>query len=299
MSATAALEAERLGKRFGAHWALRDCSLTVPSGRVVALVGPNGAGKTTLLHLAVGLTEPSAGRVVVLGGSPRHDAAQILPRIGFVAQDHPLYRGFTLAELLRVGAKLNARWDGRIARERLARLDLTLERKIGALSRGEQAQVALSLALAKQPRFLLLDEPVASLDPVARRDFLQALLEAVAENELTVLLSSHILSDLERVCDHIVVLSRARLQLAGDIDEVLASHRRLIGPRCDPAAAHVGSILQESHSERQSNLLVRTNGNLFDACWTVSEVGLEEIILAYLTRSTPATKPAVQMEVAS
>jgi|SRR5579884_51767 len=283
---SAALEATGLGKRFGSTWALRDCTLAIPRGRVTALVGPNGAGKTTLLHLAVGLTEPSAGRVLTLGYPPRSAAAEILPRVGFVAQDHPLYRGFTLAELLHVGAKLNSSWDERVACERLRRVGLGLERKAGSLSGGEQAQVALSLALAKRPEFLILDEPVASLDPLARRDFLQSLLEAVAEDELTVLLSSHIISDLERVCDHIVVLANAHVQLAGDIDDLLETHKRLIGPRCEGAGTRVGAVLQESHSERQTNLLVRSNGHLYDARWSVSEVGLEEVVLAYLARAS-------------
>jgi ABC-2 type transport system ATP-binding protein len=283
MSSTHALETHALGKRFGSRWALRDCSLTIPHGRITALVGPNGAGKTTLLHLAVGLTKPTTGTLRVLGRSPRGDAARVLPHVGFVAQDHPLYRGFTLAELLRVGAKLNARWDADIARARLERLGLSLDRKAGSLSGGEQAQVALSLALAKRPEFLVLDEPVASLDPLARRDFLQSLLEVAAERELTVLLSSHILSDLERVCDHIVLLSQGRLQLTGDIDDVVAEHRLLVGPRCEPRALnHVGAVVRESHTERQSTLLVRTNGHVYDARWTVSDVGLEEIVLAYL-----------------
>jgi ABC-2 type transport system ATP-binding protein len=295
----AALEATRLGKRFGSTWALRDCTLQVPHGRVTALVGPNGAGKTTLLHLAVGLTEPSAGEVRTLGRSPRSASGEILPRVGFVAQDHPLYRGFTLAELLRVGAKLNANWDERIARRRLERLGLGLDRKIGSLSGGEQAQVALSLALAKRPELLILDEPVASLDPLARRDFLQSLLEAVAEEELSVLLSSHIISDLERVCDHIVVLARARVQLAGDIDDVLETHKRLIGPRCNTASAHVGAVLQESHTERQTTLLVRSNGHLYDARWSVSEVGLEEVVLAYLTRASGGVVERAELEAAS
>jgi ABC-2 type transport system ATP-binding protein len=301
MSSIVALETLALGKRYGSAWALRECTLEIPRGRVTALVGPNGAGKTTLLLLAVGLIEPTAGTVRVLGASPRRNAAAVLPRIGFVAQDHPLYRGFTLTELLRVGAKLNPRWDESIARERLERLGLGLDRKSGTLSGGEQAQVALSLALAKQPEFLVLDEPVASLDPLARRDFLQSLLEAVAERELTVLLSSHILSDLERVCDHVVVLSRAEVQLAGDIEDVVASHRLLIGPRCDPSGvARVEAIVQQSHTDRQSTLLVRANGHLFDARWTVTEVGLEEIVLAYLARpSAPAISNQVELDVAS
>jgi ABC-2 type transport system ATP-binding protein len=283
MSSSPAIDTRGLGKRFGSRWALRDCTLAIPRGRVTALVGPNGAGKTTLLHLAVGLTEPSSGTLSVLGRSPRDDAAHVLPRVGFVAQDHPLYRGFTLAELLRVGAKLNARWDDQLARARLDRLGLDLGRKAGTLSGGQQAQVALSLALAKRPEILLLDEPVASLDPLARRDFLQSLLEVAAERELTVLLSSHILSDLERVCDHIVVLSRAQVQLTGDIDDVVGSHRLLVGPRCDDGQLrHVGAVVRESHTERQSTLLVRTNGHIYDARWSVNDVGLEEIVLAYL-----------------
>src|SRR5437762_1140227 len=213
-----ALETSGVGKRYASAWALRDCTLEIPRGRVTALVGPNGAGKTTLLHLAVGLTEPTAGSLRVLGASPHADAKRLLPRIGFVAQDHPLYRGFTLAELLRVGAKLNPRWDEAIARERLDRLGLSLERKAGTLSGGEQAQVALSLALAKRPEFLLLDEPVASLDPLARREFLSTVMEAVTDTGITVVLSSHIVADLERVCDHLVILSQAHTQLAAPID---------------------------------------------------------------------------------
>jgi ABC-2 type transport system ATP-binding protein len=213
---------------------------------------------------------------------------RLLPRIGFVAQEHPLYRGFKIGELLRLGAKLNPRWDEQIARGRLERLGLKLDRKAGTLSGGEQAQVALSLALAKRPDFLVLDEPVAALDPLARREFLQSLLEAVAEEELTVLLSSHILSDLERLCDHIVVLSQARVQLAGDIEDVVGAHRLLVGPRSDPAAvARVAAIVQQSHTDRQSTLLVHANGHLYDARWTVNDVGLEEIVLAYLASPNP------------
>ena len=301
MSAPPALEARTLGKRYDSSWALRDCSLEIPSGCVTALVGPNGAGKTTLLHLAVGLIGPSTGQVLVLGGSPRVDAARVLPRIGFVAQEHPLFRSFTLAELLRVGRKLNPSWDERIAHDRLERLGLALDRKAGSLSGGEQAQVALSLALAKRPQFLVLDEPVASLDPLARRDFLQTLLEAVTEEELTVLLSSHILSDLERVCDHVVVLSQGRVQLAGEIEQIVNAHRLLSGPRCDPAGvARLEAIIQQSHTERQTTLLVRANGHLYDARWTVSQLGLEEIVLAYLARGSASAPPApVELEAAS
>jgi ABC-2 type transport system ATP-binding protein len=280
-----ALETHGLGKRYGARWALHDCSLSVPEGSVTALVGPNGAGKTTLLHLAVGLSTPTTGDVRVLGWSAREQAALVLPRIGFVAQDHPLYRGFTLADTLKLGRKLNPRWDDAFARERLERLDLPPRQKVGTLSGGQQAQVALTLALAKRPELLVLDEPMAALDPLARRDFLRSLMEAAADGGLTVVLSSHIVADLERVCDHLVVLSRGGVQLAGEIDDIVRSHRVLTGPRGDAEEIErVGAVIEEHHSERQTTLLVRANGHVYDSRWQVSEVGLEDILLSYLGR---------------
>jgi ABC-2 type transport system ATP-binding protein len=278
-----ALRLDGLGKRYGSKWALRDCTLEVPAGTVTALVGPNGAGKTTLLQLAVGLTRPSAGSLSVLGLSPQAAARELLPRVGFVAQEHPLHRGFTIAETLRLGRELNPTWDDAFARERLDRLGLARRQRIGKLSGGQQAQVALTLALAKRPELLLLDEPVASLDPLARREFLTMLMEAVSDGGITVVLSSHILADLERVCDHLVILSHARTQLAGPIDEVVAGHRVLTAPRTDPAAvARVHQVIRESHTERQTTLLVRANGHVYDACWEIHPVDLEEIVLAYL-----------------
>jgi ABC-2 type transport system ATP-binding protein len=278
-----ALRLDGLGKRYGSKWALRDCTLDVPAGTVTALVGPNGAGKTTLLQLAVGLTRPSAGSVSVLGLSPQDDARELLPRVGFVAQEHPLHRGFTIAETLRLGRELNPTWDDAFARERLDRLGLARRQRIGKLSGGQQAQVALTLALAKRPELLLLDEPVASLDPLARREFLTMLMEAVSDGGITVVLSSHILADLERVCDHLVILSHARTQLAGPIDDVVAGHRVLTAPRTDPATvARVHQVIRESHTERQTTLLVRANGHVYDACWEIHPVDLEEIVLAYL-----------------
>jgi ABC-2 type transport system ATP-binding protein len=280
---TAALETRELGRRFGSHWALRDCTLEIPRGTVTALVGPNGAGKTTLLRLAVGLTRPSAGSVRVLGLDPREDAAEALPRVGFLAQEHPLYGGFTVAEMLRVGRELNPSWDDEMARARIAELDLPLKKKVRSLSGGQRAQVALTLALAKRPELLLLDEPVASLDPLARREFLQSVLEAVAERELTVILSSHIVAELERVCDHLVILAGGRTQLAGPIDEIIASHRLLTGPRDEADdVARMHDVIRESHAERQTTLLVRANGHVYDSRWTVHELDLEEIVLAYL-----------------
>ena len=290
---TFALSADRLGKRYGSSWALRDCTLEIPTGTVTALVGPNGAGKTTLLQLAVGLSEPTAGEVRVFGLSPRRDAKTVLPRIGFLAQDHPLYKGFTIAETLKLGRKLNPTWAGEVASGRIEALGLPLGQKVGKLSGGQQAQVALTVALAKRPELLLLDEPVASLDPLARREFLQSVMEVVAETGMTVILSSHIIADLERVCDHLVILSKARVQLAGPIDEIVAGHRLLTGPRGDPAAvARLHDVIRESHTERQTTLLVRANGHVFDASWDLHAVDLEEIVLAYLGHRTGAAGSA-------
>jgi ABC-2 type transport system ATP-binding protein len=283
MSEQPALHAVGLGKRYGSKWALRDCDLEIPFGSVTALVGPNGAGKTTLLQLAVGLAQPSAGSVHVLGQSPRKEAGTLLPRVGFVAQEHPLYRRFTVGDMLKLGDKLNPSWDERVALDRIEQLDLPLGQKVGSLSGGQQAQVALTLALAKRPELLLLDEPVASLDPLARREFLQTVMAAVAETGMTVILSSHIVADLERVCDHLVILSHAHTQLVGPIDEIVASHRLLTGPRTDPAdVERVHHVIRESHTERQTTLLVRANGHVYDASWELHEVDLEEIVLAYL-----------------
>ncbi|WP_410630903.1 ABC transporter ATP-binding protein [Amycolatopsis sp. cmx-4-83] len=280
-----AVETRGLGKRYGRTWALRDCALAVPAGRIVALAGPNGAGKTTLLHLAAGLLRPDSGDVRVFG----HPPAAALPEIGFVAQDTPLYRDFTAAELITMGGKLNPRrWDAAPARERLAALGVPLDRPAGKLSGGQRAQVALALALAKRPRLLLLDEPIASLDPLARREFLRTLMGAVAEDGTTVLLSSHLLIDLERTCDHLVVLQDARVRLAGPVDELLDAHRTVVGPRAgSDEIAGVAQVIRAHHSERQATLLVRRAGPI-DPLWTEHEVGLEDLVLGHLAAEVPA-----------
>jgi ABC-2 type transport system ATP-binding protein len=276
------LETHQLGKKYGNNWALRDCSLHLPQGRIAALVGPNGAGKSTLLHMAVGLLRPDAGLVRVLGQSPYNNTA-ILTEIGFVAQDTPLYADFTPAELITMGAKLNRRWDAPLARNRLAQLGLPPNKPVRKLSGGQRAQVALALALAKRPRLLLLDEPVASLDPLARREFLQALMGSVAETGTTVLLSSHLLADLERVCDYLIVLHAAQVQLVGTVEDLVAEHCQLVGPRHgDDPIPGVTAIVRASHTDRQSTLLVRTDRPITDPVWTVHEVTLEDLILAYL-----------------
>jgi len=280
---TVAIRTSGLAKRYGSRWALRDCTLEIPSGSVTALVGPNGAGKTTLLHLVIGLVEPTSGAVDVFGRSPRRDAKEVLPRLGFVAQDHPLHRNLTIADTLTYGRKLNPSWNKQLAVSRVERLGLSMRQKVGQLSGGQQAQVALTLALAKQPQLLVLDEPVASLDPLARREFLNAVMEAVVEEGITVVLSSHIVAELERVCDYLVTLADGATQLTGSISQIVASHRLLTGPRSDAAGvARAHDVIRESHTERQTTLLVRANGHVYDSRWEQHEVDLEEIVLAYL-----------------
>ena len=288
---TTSLETAGLGKRYGRHWALRDCSLHIPPGRVVALVGPNGAGKTTLLRLAVGLLRPSEGSVRVFGAPPSEDPAT-LARIGFVAQDKPLYRGFTVAETLRFGASLNPTWDQRLAEDRLRRLGVPLDRRVGRLSGGQQAQVALTLVLAKRAELVVLDEPLANLDPLVRHELMRGLMEAVAVEGMTVVLSSHVIADLEEVCDHLVLLADGRVRVTGAIDGLLEDHRMLTGPRelADrlPASAETVSA---SLTDRQATLLVRTTGPVYDPRWSVRPVGLEELVLAYMRRPAVSVPP--------
>jgi ABC-2 type transport system ATP-binding protein len=247
-----ALETTGFGKRYGRQWALGDCTLSLPVGRVTALVGPNGAGKTTLMHLIAGLAQPDAGRVRVFDQAPVNNT-DVLARVGFVAQDTPLYLDFTVTDLLTTGARLNRRWDTDLARARLARVDIPLDKPTGKLSGGQRAQVALAVAMAKRPDLLLLDEPVARLDPLARREFLQALMGAVAEDGTTVLLSSHIVGDLERACDYLIVLHTARVQVLGAVDELLASHKILVGQRRETAdvagTAGVAAVVTESRRQ--------------------------------------------------
>jgi len=288
---TAALEAAGLGKRFRSRWALQDCTLSVPEGSICGLVGPNGAGKTTLIQLAVGLLSPTAGSITVAGGRPDGTPAQ-LAKVGFVAQDTPTYGSLSVADHLRLGAHLNPAWDAGLAERRVDALGLDPTQKAGKLSGGQRAQLALTIAVAKRPDVLILDEPVASLDPLARRDFLASLMELVAESGMTVLLSSHLVADLERVCDRLIVLVASRVQVQSGVAELLATHRRISGPRRDitslPADQHV---IEESHTDRQSTLIIRTEAPIHDPAWTVSELSLEDVVLAYLGQR-PAPLPA-------
>ncbi len=287
------LTATGLGKRYRRTWALRDCSLTVPAGRVVALVGPNGAGKTTLLHLVVGLLAPTAGTVRVFDREVAGDAAT-LARVAFLAQDKPLYDGFSVADMLRFGRHLNPHWDQAFAEARLAELDIPLDRKVGKLSGGQQAQVALTVALAKRPELLVLDEPLANLDPLARHEVMRGLMAAVAETGMTVVLSSHVVSDLENTCDWLVVLNGGRVQVSGDIEELVGAHRLLTGPveLADGVAARL-PVVGDTRTDRQATLLARTGGEAvaLDPRWTARGIGLEELVLAYLRRPDAASLP--------
>jgi ABC-2 type transport system ATP-binding protein len=289
---TATVETVGLGKRYGRRWALSDCTLSVPAGRVVGLVGPNGAGKTTLLHLAVGLLAPSAGTICVLGDRPGSGPAA-LGRVGFLAQDSPIYARLTVAQHLRMGEWLNPGWDDAFAGGRVEELGLDLRQRAGTLSGGQRAQLALTLAVAKRPELLLLDEPVASLDPLAKREFLQGLMEVVAAHGVTVVLSTHQIADLERVCDYLVVLATGRVALTGEVDSLLASHRRLTGPRRDPPALPANqTVIEASHLDKQTSLLVRTDDPILDPAWTVTPVSLDDVILAYMRQARDGETPS-------
>ena len=291
-----ALEASGLGKRYRRTWGLQDCSFTLPVGRVAALVGPNGAGKSTLLRMAAGITRPSSGEVSVLGHSPTEQRVEVLRRVGYLDQERPLYRALRVEETLRIGRELNPEWDDGLARGYLSNLGIDLSRKIRQLSIGQQAQVALTMCLAKHPELLLLDEPVAALDPLARQELMAVLLEAVVDGGATVLLSSHALADVEAVCDYIIILSASRVLLADDMEHVLANHRLLIGARRPVIDPPPGSVLiSATHTERQSNWLVKSESTIADPTWRVMEPTLEEIVLAYL-RERPAGRLPLPMD---
>jgi ABC-2 type transport system ATP-binding protein len=288
--------AQGLSKRYGRRQALSDCTLAIPPGRVVGLVGPNGAGKTTLLHIAVGLLPPTAGSIEVLGGHPAADAAQ-LAKVGFVAQDAPTYAGLSIADHLRFGAHTNPGWDQQLADHRITRLGLDPSQKAGRLSGGQRAQLALTLAIAKRPDLLILDEPVASLDPLARREFLQGLMEFIAEHGGSVILSSHLVSDLERVCDYLIVLVASRVRVAGEVEDLLASHYRLTGARREPADLPTGAeVIEDSHTDRQSTLIVRSTTPIDDPSLTVEQLTLEDLVLAYMSQDASHSAPTAALE---
>jgi ABC-2 type transport system ATP-binding protein len=285
------VEASGLGKRYGSTWVLGECTLAVPAGHVAALLGPNGAGKTTLLNIAVGLVAPSAGAVTVLGGRPPGSPAA-LDGIAFVAQDTPLYKNLSAADMLHLTRNLSRRFDQHYAETRLGELGIPLKRKSGRLSGGQQAQLALTLALARRPRLLVLDEPVAMLDPVARHDFMAIVLMAAADEGVSVLLSSHVLAELERVASYLILLSRGRVQVAGEVEDLLASHRLLTGPAAEADRYAQRPVVHVRRGGAQAHLLVRaTSDDPVPPGWEAHPVGLEELALAYLREPGAAALP--------
>jgi len=276
------IETSGLGKRYGNSWALHECTLAVPAGQVAALIGPNGAGKSTLLNLAVGLSRPSKGSVTVLGGRAAGSPAA-LDGIGYVAQDTPVYKNLSVADMIYVTRNLNRRFDQPYAEARLDELGIPQKRRAGKLSGGQQAQLALTLALARRPQLLVLDEPVAMLDPVARHDFMATVMTAMTADGVSVLLSSHVLTELERVASYLILLSRGRVQLAGKVDDLLASHRVLTGPAAEADRYAGQPVVHASRADADAQLLVQaTADDQVPPDWTARGASLEELALAYL-----------------
>ncbi|MEA4812181.1 MAG: ABC transporter ATP-binding protein [Anaerolineaceae bacterium] len=279
------IEVEGLSKRYGSFWALKNCSFFLPQGRIAGLVGPNGAGKTTLMSILIGLLEADEGKAKVLGYSVKEKLSEILPKIGFLAQEHPLYDSFSVKEMFGVGRAMNFTWDDSFAYRKLAALEIPLKQKISKLSGGQRAQVALMLTLAKKPKLLILDEPFASLDPLARQDFMQILLEDVAENGQTVLISSHQISDLSRFCDSLVLLSRGSCLIAGDLEYLLASHCWLT-TRSEHLEALKSKypVITSRVCEHNSHLLLRIDQAMGpdESEGVREEVSLEDLVLSYL-----------------
>jgi ABC-2 type transport system ATP-binding protein len=282
---TAILQAQALGKRYGRRQALTECTLEIPPGHVVGLVGPNGAGKTTLLKIACGMLAPTTGRIEVLGEQPAAGPAQ-LARVGYVAQDTPTYANLSVADHLKLGAHLNPRWDAKLAQARIDQLDLDPKQKAGKLSGGQRAQLALTVAVAKRPELLILDEPIASLDPLARRAFLRHLMESIAENNTSVILSSHLVSDLERVCDYLIVLVSSRVQLAGETENLLAQHHRIVCTRRTDTDLPAGlDVIWAEHTDRQSTFIVRSDTEMPAGDWSAEHLELEDLVLTYMERA--------------
>ena len=278
------IETHGLGKRYRRTWALRDCSLAIPAGSVVALVGHNGAGKTTLLNLLVGLIEPTEGSASVLCGE-RAGSPAALDGVGYVAQEAPLYQNLTVGDTLRVVASLNRRWDQARAEARLAELSIPLDRRVRRMSGGQQAQLALTLALARRPRLLVLDEPLAMLDPLARFDFMDTVMTATSQDGISVVLSSHVLAELERVADYLVLLSHGRLQVAGNVRKLLDGHRVFSGP-ADQAGklAEVLPVVHVRTDDDRTRLLVSSTDQASELPegWHEVPASLEEMVLGYL-----------------
>ncbi|MGW0578278.1 ABC transporter ATP-binding protein [Streptomyces sp. NPDC002920] len=298
--APAALSATGLGFRYRTRggWALRDCEFTVPGGRITALVGRNGAGKSTLLHLAGGLLRADSGELRVLGTAPGTSEARA--RVALLAQDKPLYPRFTVADTLRMGQKLNSAWDQAAAEQPVREGDIPLHARVGELSSGQRTRVALGLALGKRPELLLLDEPMADLDPMARAGIMAGLMAEAAERGMSIVLSSHVLPELEETCDWVLVLRDGRVELSEDAEAVRESHAVLTG-HADQADVLAGqhTVVQRRTAGRQTTALIRQRGPL-RGDWHVERPRLEDILIGYLQAGDPGhPAPAERTEAAA
>ncbi|MGW4645851.1 ATP-binding cassette domain-containing protein [Kitasatospora sp. NPDC004289] len=291
-----ALRTSGLGLRYRRGWALQDCELTLPTGRISALVGPNGAGKSTLMALAAGLLAPTTGTVEVFGHAP--GTAEGRRRFALLAQDKPLYPRLSVADTLRMGRELNPSWDQKTAELVLEQGNLAPNTRVGSLSGGQRTRVALALALGKRPDLLLLDEPLADVDPVARHELTGLLLAQAVEHGTTVLISSHVLAELDGVCDHVLLLRDGSVRLAGEVDELLAAHRKVVGAHegeGTPPALAPHHLVELRRTGRQATAMIRPTGPV-DPDWDLGEPTLEELLLAHL-RAPGTAAPTVREEV--
>ncbi|MFE7524531.1 ABC transporter ATP-binding protein [Kitasatospora sp. NPDC057542] len=291
-----ALEATGLGRKYQSGWALRDCDVTVPAGRICGVVGPNGAGKSTLLALAAGQLKPTEGRLQVLGATA--GAPELRARVAYVPQDKPLYQGLTVAETLRMGRELNPVWDESLAQQIVEQGELNTRARIGSLSGGQRTRVCLALALGKLPDLMLLDEPMADLDPLARHQLMGTLMSAAAERGTGIVLSSHILPELDGVIDHLLLVQGGRIRLAGDLDEILDGHRLLTGPAGQGSVLPAGSVVEQRVSGRRAIALVRTDEPV-DGPWESERPSLEDLLLGYLRAPAKPHDPNDPNEVAA
>ncbi len=283
MSDDFVIETTGLTKRFRSRTALSNCTLSIPRGRITALVGPNGSGKTTLLRLLAGLSNPSDGHVSIFGEGMSTTNNDLKARVGYLDQDRPLYPRWRVKEMLEFGRRINPAWDSDLATRNLDHLDIDLESRVQDLSGGQRAQVALALCFAKRPELVLLDEPAADLDPVARQDLLQNIAELFADNEASVLMATHAIADVAAICDYVVILSKSQVVLSEDLDYVLESHRFLSRSADDGVSVPRGAVvLEERRATREVTYLVRLAMPLEPDGWRIERPTLDEIAIAYL-----------------
>lgn len=291
------LRVDSAGKRFRRDWALRDCSFTLRRGTITALVGPNGAGKSTLMAAAAGLLALTEGEIAVdgtaAGSGPAH------PELGYLAQDKPLYRQHRVGTMLEIGRHLNQRWDSGLAARLCDEAGLDRRAKVGTLSGGQRTRLALALVLARRPSLLLLDEPLADLDPLARLEVQQTLLAEVTDSGMTVLLSSHILGEIHDACDDLVLLTEGRVALHGPIDDAVTRHVLLTGHGDDEAGLALlptAQVVEIRRSPRQIVVLIDGQPPHIPDGWTTATPTLEEVVVARLRGARTAQGDARSSE---